>query len=87
MNYYLPTTLKLLEKYRQYESIDIPMENVEKAKADITAALDTIDLAFNNLLASLYREDTLDVVTDIEVLETMLEQEGLTGKKFTIDNE
>ncbi len=85
LNYYLPTTLKLVEKYRQYEEMDVRLENVVQAKADIAGTLDTIDLAFNNLLASLYREDTLDVVTDIEVLETMLEQEGLTGKKFEIE--
>ncbi|MDL2253755.1 5-bromo-4-chloroindolyl phosphate hydrolysis family protein [Ruminococcaceae bacterium OttesenSCG-928-I18] len=87
MNYYLPTTLKLVEKYRQYEEMNVQMDNVLKAKADIARSLDTIDLAFNNLLESLYHEDTLDVSTDIEVLETMLEQEGLTGKKFEIDNE
>ncbi len=85
LNYYLPTTLKLVEKYRQYDQLDIEMENVRGAKADITRSLDTIDLAFNNLLESLYREDTLDVVTDIEVLQTMLEQEGLTNKKFEIE--
>ncbi len=87
MNYYLPTTLKLVEKYRQYDQLDVEMENVRGAKADITRSLDTIDLAFNNLLESLYREDTLDVVTDIEVLQTMLEQEGLTSKKFEIDDD
>ncbi len=84
MDYYLPTTLKLVEKYHHYEKEQLHMENILKAKADIRETLDTIDLAFNNLLQNLYHEDTLDVVTDMDVLHTMLEQEGLTEQKFDI---
>ena len=85
MNYYLPTTLKLVEKYRQYDEMDFQPENVRQAKLDIERSLDTINLAFSNLLESLFAHDTLDVATDIDVLEKMLEQEGLTGRKFRID--
>lgn len=85
MDYYLPTTLKLLEKYRQYEEMDVQLPNIIEAKKEIEHTLGTIDDAFTNLLESLYRDDTLDVSTDIEVLKTMLQQEGLTGNKFQID--
>jgi len=85
LNYYLPTTLKLVEKYQQYDQMDPQPANILQAKQDIENTLDTIDTAFNNLLESLYQDDTLDVSTDITVLEKMLEQEGLTGKKFDID--
>lgn len=85
MNYYLPTTLKLVEKYHQFEEMDVQMDNVVKARAEIERSFDTIDMAFNNLLESLYHEDTMDVTTDIEVLQAMLEQEGLMGKKFEIE--
>lgn len=84
MNYYLPTTLKLVDKYRQFEEMDYQPENVKLAKSEIERSLDTIDVAFNNMLESLYQHETLDVSTDIEVLEQMLEQEGLTGKKFEV---
>lgn len=83
--YYLPTTLKLVEKYQQFEAMDYKPENVMAAKSDIEHALDTIDVAFKNLLESLYAHDTLDVATDIEVLKNMLDQEGLMGKKFDIE--
>ena len=85
MNHYLPTTLKLVEKYRQYDEMDFQPKNVQQAKQDIERSLDTINLAFSNLLESLFVHDTLDVATDIDVLEKMLEQEGLTGEKFKID--
>lgn len=87
MNYYLPTTLKLVERYQHYEEMDVQLENVNQTKAEIATALDTIDNAFKNLLASLYHEDTLDIATDISVLNSVLEQEGLTGRKFDIEGE
>ncbi len=87
MSYYLPTTLKLVDKYRQYEEMQVRSEAVQAARRDIEAALDTINTAFRNLLESLYQEDTLDVTTDIQALKTVLEQEGLTGNKFEISPE
>ncbi|MDR1816170.1 MAG: 5-bromo-4-chloroindolyl phosphate hydrolysis family protein [Clostridiales Family XIII bacterium] len=80
MNYHLPTTLKLVEKYCQYDGLEFQPDNVKKAKQEIETALDTADLAFTNLLEQLFHEDTLDVTTDAEVLKQMLEQEGLTGR-------
>ncbi len=87
MNYYLPTALKLVEKYCQYEQMDVQVASVVQAKLDISKSLDTIDGAFNNLLDSLYQDDVLDVATDIQVLETVLEQEGLSGKREFMEAE
>lgn len=84
MDYYLPTTLKLVNKYRQYEENEMQVDNIVKAKKEIEDTLETINTAFNNLLNNLYQDDTLDVSTDIEVLQAMLAQEGLTGSQFEI---
>ncbi|MDL2323540.1 5-bromo-4-chloroindolyl phosphate hydrolysis family protein [Ruminococcaceae bacterium OttesenSCG-928-A16] len=87
MDYYLPTTLKLLQEYQKYDEMDVQVPSVLKAKKEIADMLDTVDEAFNNLLESLYQHDTLDVKTDIKVLQAMLQQEGLTGEKFELDAE
>lgn len=87
MSYYLPTTLKLVKKYRQYEEMPDPPPNVLEAKREIEDSLDTIDAAFNKLRESLYAHDTLDVSTDITVMKKMLEQEGLVGQAFEIGEE
>ena len=44
--------------------------------------MDTINIAFENLLDSLFEDAAMDVSTDISVLQTMLKQEGLTGSEF-----
>lgn len=82
MNYYLPTTLKLLTAYEDFENQPIQGENIRTGKAQIEKTLDTINLAFENLLDQLFADDVLDVSSDISVLETMLKQEGLTGSEF-----
>ena len=82
MNYYLPTTLKLLSSYEDFEKQPIQGENIKNAKQQIERSLDTVNLAFENLLDQLFSDEALDVSSDISVLETMLKQEGLTGSEF-----
>lgn len=82
MEYYMPTTLKLLNAYKEFEYQTIQGENIRTAKSEIQNTLDTINLAFENLLDGLYENAAWDVSTDISVLETMLAQEGLTEKDF-----
>jgi hypothetical protein len=84
MNYHLPTTMKLIEKYCEYDTVEYQPQNVADAKADIEKALSAANEAFVNFLEGLYRVDTLDVTTDAEVLTKMFERDGLTGKKFDI---
>ncbi len=82
MNYYLPTTLKLVNAYREFDYQSVQGENITAAKNEIEATLDTINLAFEKLLDSLFEDAAMDVSTDISVLETLLAQEGLTNKDF-----
>ncbi len=79
MNYYLPTTLKLLEAYQRFHQQRVGGRQMQKTKAEIEATLDTISQAFENLLDTLMQDDVLDVATDISVMKSMMEQEGLTG--------
>ena len=55
MNYYLPTTLKLLNAYEEFDSQPVQGENIRSAKQQIEATLDTINVAFENLLEDVYK--------------------------------
>ena len=81
MEYYLPTTWKLIDAYRVLDQQSIQGENISSSKKEIRDTLDTINEAFENLLDSFFRNTAWDVSTDISVLKTMLAQEGLTGNK------
>lgn len=82
MNYYLPTTVKLVGSYREFENQPVQGENIQTAKKEILDILDTVNGAFASLLDSLFQNDAIDISADISVLKTMLAQEGLTQKDF-----
>lgn len=82
MDYYLPTTLKLVNTYKEFDRQSVQGENISTAKNEIEKTLDTINLAFEKLFDSLFMNAAMDVSTDISVLETLLAQEGLTQKDF-----
>jgi len=79
MNYYLPTTLKLLRSYATFERQNISGENIDKAKADISRILDTLAKGYSQQLDKLFADDVLDISSDIEVLESMMKKDGLSG--------
>lgn len=81
MNYYLPTTLKLLNAYQEFDSQPIQSQKILSAKEEISRTLDTINQAFSSLMDTLYEDDILDISSDISVLETMFAQEGLTSSE------
>lgn len=78
MDYYLPTTIKLLEAYRDLDSQPIEGENIRASKQEIEATLDTLNHAFEKILDDLFHRTAWDVSSDISVLNTMLAREGLT---------
>lgn len=82
MNYYLPTTIKLLNAYDRMDSTGVSGENIDGTKGKIEEMLDTIVVAFDKQLDSLFSDEALDIATDIKVMENLLAQEGL-GESIT----
>lgn len=82
MKYYLPTTIKLLNTYIEYNNQPVKGENVEKSMKQIEDTLDTLNKAFEKLLDDLFEETTWDVASDISVLENLLKSDGLTDSDF-----
>ena len=79
MNYYLPTTIKLLNAYDRMSSLGIEGENLDKSMKNINEMLDAAIVAYKKRLDSLFANQALDIETDIEVMNTMLAREGLSG--------
>ena len=82
MEYYLPMTVKLLGAYADMDSQPVQGENIRTAKKEIEDTLDTLNIAFEKLLDSIFQDTAWDVSTDISVLQTLLAQEGLTKGDF-----
>ncbi len=78
MEYYLPTTIKLLDAYEQLDSQPVQGENIISSKREIEKTIDTLNTAFEKLLDDLFQDTAWDVSSDISVLQMMLAREGLT---------
>lgn len=87
MDYYLPTTVKLVNAYRDFDSVETAGNNVVSAKQEIENTLDTINQAFEQLLDDLYQDAALDASTDASVLQTILKSEGFTDSDFRRKND
>ena len=87
MNYYLPTTIKLLNAYDRMGSQGIEGENIDKSMKSITEMLDAAIAAYKKQLDSLFANQALDIETDIAVMNAMLDREGLSDKKDFIIRE
>ena len=75
LNYYLPTTQKLLDSYAEFEAAGVEGENLRQAKGRIESTMDAIVRGFEHQLDELYKADALDVDSDIRVMETMLHRD------------
>ena len=82
MNYYLPTTVKLLKAYADLDKQGKSSENIEQSKKEIEDTIDTMNAAFDKLFDSMFEVTSMDISTDASVMKTLLEQEGLTGHSF-----
>lgn len=82
LSFYLPTTKKLLEAYRDLDRQQIDVSNIAQTKREIEMAVDTINEAFEKFLDELFRDKAWDIQSDISVLHTMLKQDGYLEKDF-----
>lgn len=79
MTYYLPTTTKLVDAYRDLDGQPEYGTNIANTKKEIEDTLDTINEAFENLFDSLFEDTAWDISSDISTMKVMLQQEGLTN--------
>ena len=81
LNYYLPTTQKLLDSYAEFEATGVEGANLGQAKDRIEKTMDSIVAGFEHQLDELYKMDAMHVDSDIRVMETMLRRDTATVEK------
>ena len=78
MNYYRPTTLKMLASYRTMNDRGVSVTDMTEARATTIRGMGMVLTACQKQLDNLYKDTMLDVSTDIDVLEQMLKRDGYT---------
>lgn len=83
MQYYLPMTVKVVNSYKDFENERLLSRQLEESKKEIEETLNKVHEAFIKLREKLFQEDILDISTDLDVLETMMSQEGLLSDELS----
>jgi hypothetical protein len=78
LNYYLPTTLKILRAYAQMEAQGVEGENITAAKQRIEGMMDRVVEGYEKQLDKLFQDDAIDITSDVAVMEQMLSKDGLS---------
>ena len=82
LNYYLPTTIKLLNAYDRMAVQGIEGENISGTITRIEDMLDTVVVSYKKQLDALFADEALDIETDIKVMDGLLQREGLKDKEM-----
>ena len=80
LDYYLPTTLKILNAYDRMDAMGVSGDNIDSTKQRVERMMGTIVQAFDKQLDALFGAEAMDISTDITVMENLLAQEGLAGE-------
>ena len=78
MNYYLPTTLKMLANYHTMQDRGVSQKDLGEARDALIHGMNMILTVGQKQLDNLFKGDMLDISTDIDVLEQMLKRDGYT---------
>ncbi len=82
MNYYLPTTLKMLANYRTMQQRGVSYGEMKEARETTVHGMNLILTACQKQIDNLHRDNMLDISTDIDVLEQMLKRDGFTENEI-----
>ncbi|MDO5302111.1 MAG: 5-bromo-4-chloroindolyl phosphate hydrolysis family protein [Tissierellia bacterium] len=81
VDYYTPTALKLIQRHTEISRSSVKVSNMEKSMKDIEKAIGTIIEGYEKLLDDLYQNDLLELGAEMEVIKTVMTQDGLLNAK------
>ena len=84
LDYYLPTTIKLLHAYDRMDAQMVEGENITGTKQSIEEMLDTTIEAYKKQLDALFANQALDVDAEIRAMNSMLAREGFGSNNLDI---
>lgn len=82
LDFYLPTTIRLLNAYDRMSAQEFGGENITGSMQRIEEMLDTTIVAYKKQLDALFANQAADIQMDIDTMNTMLAREGLGGKGY-----
>jgi 5-bromo-4-chloroindolyl phosphate hydrolysis protein len=80
IDYYYPTSIKLLQTYADMREQAVKSKNIDEIMEKVDSIMGTVAAAFLKQLDIMFADTRLDIKTDSDVLKSVLASEGLAGK-------
>lgn len=87
LNYYLPVTIKILERYDEIEDQNLSSSSSREFENKVKQMISNIEIAFDNQLNNLYNAEFIDTNAEIKVFESMLKSDGLLDENINTKRE
>lgn len=84
LNYYLPITIKILERFDEIYDQELTSNSSREFLDRIRNLITNIEEAFDNQLNNLYNDELIDTKAEIKVFEAMLKEDGLLGNSISL---
>ena len=81
----MPTTVKLIDAYTEYEIMESNDSKIKNSLAEIESSIEIINEAFEKIQLELMEDRTMDIKTDIDTMKILLNQEGYLEKDWSKD--
>lgn len=79
INYYLPVTIKILQRYDEIENQKLNLEESQKFMKSVRDMIAKIKEAFHEQLNNMYQAEIIDTDAELKVFEEMLKSDGFLG--------
>ena len=82
MDYYLPTSLKLLHRYAELDAQGVEGTNISDSKRKIEDTMDMMVTAFEKQLDKMFLSESIDISADIAAMQNLMRADGLVENEF-----
>lgn len=83
-DYYLPITVKIINRYDEIENNDLSSKDSKKFMTSTINMLASIDKAFRNILNNLYQKEIIDMSAEMKVFSSMLKADGFNENELEV---
>lgn len=86
-DYYLPVTVKIVDRLEEIENQEINSKESKKFNESTKKMIIKINDVFKKFLNNLYKSDMLDTDVEIKVLNSMLKSDGLDNETLKVEED
>lgn len=83
-DYYLPITVKIINRYDEIENNNLSSKDSKKFMTSTINMLASIDKAFRNILNNLYQKEIIDMDAEMKVFSSMLKADGFNENELEV---